>query len=74
MRGSKNQNPKNLEKIRRAAGLSRTKLSELSGVNKRTIEAYEQGKNDINFAAVNIVRSLAKSLNVSIEEIIEDVE
>ena len=74
MRKSQNPNPSNLEKIRREAGLSRKKLGELSGVNFRTIEAYEQKKVDINTASVAIVRALAKALNVPIENILDDEE
>ena len=74
MRISQNPNPGNLEKIRREADLSRKKLGELSGVNFRVIEQYEQGRRDINTASVAIVRALAKALNVPIEKILDDEE
>lgn len=72
MRGSKNPNPTPLELARREAGISRKKLAETSGVSFRSIECYEQGKNDINIASVKTVRALAKALNVPIEKIIKD--
>lgn len=74
MRKSQNPNPSNLEKIRREAGLSRKKLGELSGVDFRCIEKYEQGVNDINIASVKIVLAIAHALNVPIENILNDEE
>ena len=44
----KNPNPSALEAARHSAGLTRKALSEKTGIPLRTIEAYEQGKNDIN--------------------------
>lgn len=74
MRKSQNLNPSNLEKIRKEVGLSRKALGEISGINFRLIEAYEQGRRDINVASVAIVRSLAEALNVPIEKILDDEE
>lgn len=74
MRGKKNTNPGPLEAARREAGLSRKKLSELTGVSFRTIECYEQGKNNINMAAAETVRTLARALNVPMEKIMNDEE
>lgn len=68
----KNPNPTRLEEMRHSAGLTRKQLSEISGINLRTIEAYEQGKNDIGMAAVSSVRQLARALKVPIESILED--
>jgi transcriptional regulator with XRE-family HTH domain len=72
MRGSKNPNPSALEKTRREVGMSRKKLSELSGVSFRTLECYEQGKNDINIASVKTVRALAQALGVPMEKILDE--
>lgn len=72
MRGSKNPNPTRLEIERRAAGMSRQKLSELSGVNKRAIESYEQGRVDINDAAVSKVHDIAKAIGCPIEKILNE--
>lgn len=72
MRGSKNPNPTRLEVERRAAGMSRKKLAECSGIKFRTIEAYEQEKNNINVAAAETVRTLARALNVPMEKIMEE--
>ena len=72
MRGSKNPNPTALEKTRREVGMSRKKLAELSGVSFRTLECYEQKKNDINIASVKTVRALAQALGVSMEKILDE--
>ena len=69
-----NPNPTALEKIRREAGLSRKKLGEISGANWRAIENYEQRRRPINMAPVSIVYSLAKALNVPIENLLEPEE
>lgn len=74
MRGSKNPNPTALEATRREAGISRKKLAELSGVSFRTLECYEQRKNDINIANVKTVRALAQALNVPMEKILDENE
>ena len=72
MRGSKNPNPTPLERVRRDKKVSRRKLSETSGISFRTIECYEQGKNNINMAAAETVRTLARALNVPMEEIMNE--
>ena len=72
MRGKKNPNPGPLESARRTAGLSRQKLSDISGVSVRTIECYEHGKNNINMAVAETVRKLARALNVPMEKIMNE--
>lgn len=61
----------NLKKIRKAAGLSQSKLAEVSGVNLRMIQYYEQGAKDINKAEVLTVYRLARALNCIVEDLIE---
>lgn len=67
-----NPNPCALERTRREVGISRKKLAELSGVSFRSIECYEQGKNDLNIANVKTVRALAKALGVPMESILDE--
>ena len=67
-----NPNPTALEKARREAGMSRKKLAEVSGVSFRSLECYEQKKNDINVANVKTVRALAQALNVPMEKILDE--
>lgn len=66
----KNPAPSRLEIARRSAGLTRKQLADKVGISYRTIETYEQGKNDINMAAVASVKKIADVLGVSIESII----
>lgn len=72
MRGSKNPNPTRLEVERRAAGLSRQKLAELSGISSRVIERYEQRRTSINDASAAYVRDIAKALSVPMEKILDE--
>lgn len=72
MRGKINPNPTALEKTRREIGMSRKKLSELSGVSFRSLECYEQRKNDINIANIKTVKALANALGVPIEKILDE--
>jgi DNA-binding transcriptional regulator YiaG len=72
MQGSKNPNPTPLEKVRRDAGMSRKKLSELSGVSFRSLECYEQRKNDLNIASIKTIKALANALGVPMEKIIDE--
>ncbi len=60
-----------LQNARKAAGLSQSKLAATSGVNVRMIQHYEQGVKDINQAAAITLYQLAKSLNISIEDLLE---
>ena len=60
----------NLKMIRKKRKLSQEELAILSGVNVRSIRAYEQGKNDITKAQVDTLQMLAKTLDCSIEELL----
>ena len=64
----------NLKKIRVAAGYSQSQLAEKSGISFRSIQSYEQGIREINKAQGEILYSLAKALNCTIEEIMEQKE
>ena len=61
----------NLKRIREARGLSQAKLAEVSGVNIRMIQYYEQGVKDINAAAAKTVHKLAQALDSSVEFLLE---
>ena len=60
-----------LRESREAAGLTRKQLGELSGINFRSIEAYEQSIRDFNLARVDIVKAIAQALNKKIEDILD---
>lgn len=59
-----------LKEMRLKRRLSQSQLAYLSDVNIRNIKTYEQNENDINKAQVNILLSLARVLNCSIEDIL----
>lgn len=62
---------KRLKLYRTKAGLSQSKLAELSGVNVRMIQHYEQGAKDINKAQADTILTLAKALNCKMEDLLE---
>lgn len=61
----------NLKEIRQEKGLNQETLSEKSGVNLRMVRGYEQGEKSINKAQAITVYKLAKTLNCSMEDLIE---
>lgn len=67
----KNPCPTKLEEERHRAKLTRKELSEITGISIRTIEAYEQQKNNINQASVITVKKIATALKIPIEKIID---
>lgn len=62
----------NLKYIRSAYGCSQAELSEMSGVSLRSIQMYEQRNKDINKAGAGTVRSLAKALGCTMEDLLEN--
>ena len=62
----------NLKIIRKASGLSQKELSEKSGVDIRSIQMYEQKRNDINKAQVETLYKLAKVFGCNIEDLMEE--
>lgn len=60
-----------LKRLRAEAGYSQSKLAELSGVNIRMIQFYEQGARDINTAQAETVYKLAQALECNMEELLE---
>lgn len=64
-----------LKIMRTGAGLSQRQLSELSGVNLRTIQDYESnGGQMIDKANLRTLLNLAKALGCNIKDILEEVE
>ena len=61
----------NLKKYRLAAGLSQSELAEVSGVQVRTIQQYEQRLKNINAAKAESVIALSKVLECSVEMLME---
>lgn len=63
----------NLKRIRENQNISQGKLSEISGVNIRMIQHYEQGVKDINKAQGITLHKIAQVLKCNIEELLEEV-
>lgn len=61
----------NLKIIRKASGLSQRELAEKSQVELRSIQMYEQRRNDINKAQVDTLYKLAKTLGCNMEDLLE---
>ena len=65
------EKPTNLHNLRKAAGLTQKQLSELTGVNLRTLQQYEIGSKDINKASGNTINSLAVALHCNFYDVME---
>lgn len=61
----------NLQRIRKARGITQKQLSEKSGVTLRMIQLYEQRQNDINKAHAEVVMHLAHVLGCDVESLME---
>ena len=60
-----------LKAIRESKGLSQAKLAEISGVNVRILQYYEQGYKDINKAQAITLYQVANALDCKIEDLLE---
>jgi len=60
--------------LRENAKMSRTQLAEKADLNARTIEAYEQGRKDINNAKIKTLLKLCIALGCRLEDILTDDE
>ncbi len=67
----KNHKGTNLHQLRKAAGLTQKELSELAGVNLRTLQQYEIGGKDINKASGKTINSLAQALHCNFYDIMD---
>jgi len=61
----------NLKIIRRASGLTQQQLAEQAQVDLRSIQMYEQRRNDINKAQADTLLKLARVLGCKIEDLME---
>ena len=59
-----------LKKIRADKGLTQRELAEATGISLRTIQHFEQGTKKLNGAAAITVYTLARALDVDIEELL----
>lgn len=61
-----------LKEIRESRGMSQQDLAGKSGINKRMIQAYEQGYRNINGAKLTTLLKMCNALNCAIEQIVTD--
>lgn len=61
----------NLKTIRQSSGLTQQQLAERAQVELRSIQMYEQRRNDINKAQVDTLYKLARTLGCNIEDLLE---
>lgn len=61
----------NLRKIRVACGLSQSQLAKASDVDLRSIQMYEQRKNDINKSQSTTLYKLSKALHCNLEALLQ---
>ena len=64
----------NLKRIRMAKGYSQKQLAELAGVSLRSIQMYEQRQKDINKAQSDSLFRLAKALDCTMEDLLENAQ
>lgn len=63
-----------LRRYRAEAGLSQSELSKKCGVNRRTLQDYEQGQKSINGARAITVYNIAQALECTVEDLIKKEE
>ena len=61
-----------LKRIRESRGISQSELSEMSGVQLRSIQMYEQKVNDIDKAQAQTLYKISRGLGCNIEDILEN--
>lgn len=63
-----------LQSVRESRGLSQAELAEAAGVNRRVLQNYEQGKNDMNGARLSTILKLCLTLKCNMADILNDPE
>ena len=70
-RVSKADFPTRLQEQRKINGFTQRELADAAGVNLRTLQQYENRSKDINRAAAESLRNLARVLGVHMEDLLE---
>lgn len=63
-----------LKEIRESKGITRQQLANISGINGRIIEAYEQGRRSIDGASLKTLLILANALEVPLINLLDGKE
>ena len=61
-----------LQSERRKRKISTEDIAYLTGVSRRTIEAYESGARDIRKASYESLVRISKVLNIPVEELVKE--
>lgn len=61
-----------IKEMRNRASLSQSELASLTGLKMPTLQAYEQGRKNVNGAKLLTLCKLASALNCSISDIVTD--
>lgn len=61
-----------LQEMRKAAGLSQSQLAEIVGMNRRTLQSYEQGKKIFDHARIDTILKVCNALCCRLEDVIEN--
>lgn len=61
-----------LQSVRKGRGLSQAQLAEITGINARMIQHYEQGRKDLNAARLSTILKLCKALDCRMSDILND--
>lgn len=61
-------------KIHRQRQMTQKQLAEETGVNQRTIEAYESKQRDINLAKPKVIYKIAIALGIPAYKVVDDNE
>lgn len=60
-----------LRSLRQISGLTRREVSELCGINLRSLQDYEQGHKDISHAKGELLYKLSMTLGCTVEDLLE---
>lgn len=61
-----------LKAVRQKAGFSQRQLSDATGVNFRTLQAYEQGTKVFDHARLETILKICLALDCRMEDVLED--
>ena len=63
-----------LKEIRESRGMSQQDLADKSGINKRMIQAYEQGYRDINGAKLSKLVMFCSALECHLSDVVDEAQ
>lgn len=63
-----------LRRERKNRGITQAELAEMTGLNVRTLQCYEQGTKDINNAKLSTLLKICLALNCDLMDILTDKE